>query len=500
MAAVLNILRENKARIYFLLFSALFCVVVWYGTKTMNYYLFALPLIVIFGYFSLVDFKWLWYLMIAFMPLSITDVEFFGKFGGVTFPTDFLAILLLGLLIFKMASERGWQIPFNGHPIPIIIGLQILWMIFAAVPSSMPVVSWKAIAAFLWMIGGFFILPVIFFRESKTMFRFFQLIIVAFSIAFMYIMMLYISSGRNPFGLRFNPSPFFVDHTVFGAFTATWVPILVLLSFAGEFTVRERWLARFGLLMFVMGLFFSYSRGAWASCVAALGMLGVVLLGKWARRLLLPAMMLALLIGTFAWYANQNTSSTRNRSVSRKNFTEHIGSMTNFRTDDSNRERINRWYCAWQMFLDRPGFGYGPGTYGFKYGDFQKSTSRTEVSTNRGDNGTAHNEWLLSLSETGLPGPILLTLLFIVPFYRGIKGYSTASKRNTRLLYLACAFGLLTYDIHAFVNNFLDQDKVGGTYFCLLAIITSLDIYYLPKEKGTPQESIKWKRAVVTEG
>jgi putative inorganic carbon (hco3(-)) transporter len=491
MAAVLKMLSDNRSKIYFFVCTVLFCLVVWYATKTMNYFLFGLPLVVIFAYFSMVNYKWLWYLMIALMPLSITDVEFFGKFGGVTFPTDFLAIILLGLLLFKMLSERGWRIPFNGHPIPILIGLQVLWMMFAAVPSSMPIVSWKAIAAYLWMVGGFYILPVIFFKDSKAIFRFFQLIIVSFSIAFVMIMMLYLSTGRNPFGLRFNPGPFFVDHTVFGAFTAMWVPILVLLSFGGEFTIRERWLARLGLVMFILALFFSYSRGAWASCVAALGMLVVVLQGKWARRLLLPAMMLGLLVGTFVWYSNQGNSPTRNKAVSRKNFSEHIASVTNFRTDDSNRERINRWYCAWEMFLDKPAFGYGPGTYGFQYGNFQKSTSRTEVSTNRGDNGTAHNEWLLSLSESGLPGPIILTFLFIVPFYRAIKGYSTASKRNTRLLYLACAFGLLTYDIHAFVNNFLDQDKVGGTYYCLLAIITALDIYYLPREKGLEQESIR---------
>ncbi len=496
MATVLNNLPDRKTKIYFVIFVAIFCIVVWYATKTMNYFLFGLPLVVIFGYFSMVNYKWLWYTTIALMPLSITDVEFFGKFGGVTFPTDFLAIILLGLLIFKMASERSWTTYFQKHPIPILIGLQVLWMIFAAIPSSFPVVSWKAIAAYLWLLGGFYVLPLIFFRESKSIFRFFQLIVISFTIAFGMIMMLYLGSGRPLFGLRFNPGPFFVDHTVFGAFTATWVPILVLLSFAGEFTDRERWLARMGLLMFVAALFFSYSRGAWASCVASLGMLGVVLIGKWARRLLLPAMMLGLLIFAFSWYANQNTSSSRNKAVSRKNFQEHIASVTNFRTDDSNRERINRWFCAWQMFLDRPVFGYGPGTYVFNYGNFQKASLRTEVSTNRGDNGTAHNEWLLSLSETGLPGPILLTCLFIVSFYRGLRGFNLASKRNTRLLYLACTFGMLTYDIHAFVNNFLDQDKVGGTYLALMAIITVLDTHYLPKEKGLPQESVKPVRAL----
>jgi hypothetical protein len=55
--------------------------------------------------------------------------------------------------------------------------------------------------------------------------------------------------------------------------------------------------------------------------------------------------------------------------------------------------------------------------------------------------------------------------------------------------------GLLTYDIHAFVNNFMDQDKVGGTFLVLMALITALDLYFLPKEEGLPQESIRMVRA-----
>lgn len=492
MAAVVQFFRDQKARVYFILFASLFMFVVYYATKTYNFFLFGLPLVVIFAYFSLNNYKWLWYLTAFLMPLSITDPEFFGSVAGVTFPTDFLAILILGLWVVKIASEPGVLRDVAGHPIPVVIGLQFLWLIFATVPSSMPIVSWKYVAASLWMIACFYLMPLLLFREQATVFRFFQLIVVAFTLAFGTIMMLFLGTGRNPFGLRFNPGPFFVDHTVFGAFTAMWVPILVLLSFAGDFKSRERWLSRLGLVVFLMALFFSYSRGAWASCLAALIMLGVVMLGKFARRFLLPVIMIGMLVGTFVWYANQGTSSgVRNRAVSRKNFTEHVASITNFRTDDSNRERINRWFCAWQMFQERPMFGFGPGTYSFQYGNFQKASVRTMVSTNRGDNGTAHNEWLLALSENGWPGPIFLTLFFMVPFFRGLRGYNLASKRNTRLLYLACTFGLVTYIIHAFVNNFLDQDKVGGTFLALMAVITVLDVYYLPKEKGLPQERLR---------
>ena len=77
MAAIIDILRNNKEKVYFIVFSLLFAVVVYWGTKTVNYFMFALPLVVIFGYFSLVDYKRLWYLTVFLMPLSITDSEFF---------------------------------------------------------------------------------------------------------------------------------------------------------------------------------------------------------------------------------------------------------------------------------------------------------------------------------------------------------------------------------------------------------------------------------------
>ena len=136
------------------------------------------------------------------------------------------------------------------------------------------------------------------------------------------------------------------------------------------------------------------------------------------------------------------------------------------------------------MFKAHPVAGYGPGTYAFVYGDYQKAFVRTPVSTNRGDNGTAHNEFLLAMSEGGLPAGLIMVLIFAVPIYSGMRGYKLAQGRHLRLLYLAVTFGIITYAIHSFVNNFLDQDKVGGTYLVLLAMLVAMDIYLLPKEKA----------------
>ena len=55
MAALVQLMKEHRARIYFFVFTAMFMLVVWYATKTFNMFLFGLPLVVIFTYFSLVN-------------------------------------------------------------------------------------------------------------------------------------------------------------------------------------------------------------------------------------------------------------------------------------------------------------------------------------------------------------------------------------------------------------------------------------------------------------
>ncbi len=179
----------------------------------------------------------------------------------------------------------------------------------------------------------------------------------------------------------------------------------------------------------------------------------------------------------FVSYSSQQKGSAATASISRKNLSEHVGSITNFQTDYSNAERINRWKCAWEMFLDRPFTGYGPGTYTRVYAEYQKYKYTTPVSTNHGDNGSAHNEILLNLSEAGLFGGITTLLMFVVPIWFGLRGAHRSKARNVRLLYLGSTFGIVVYFIHSFVNNFLDQDKVGGVFLLMMAVITALDIY-----------------------
>ena len=170
-------------------------------------------------------------------------------------------------------------------------------------------------------------------------------------------------------------------------------------------------------------------------------------------------------------------SLEHNSKQSSADFKTHISSMANITSDASNLERINRWSCAIRMFEDKPVFGFGPGTYMFKYGPYQLNENRTIISTNSADGGNAHSEYLGPLSESGVLG--LLTFLLIVGtvIYTAVHTYMRVNDKRLKSFVLAALVGLVTYYIHGFLNNFLDTDKLSVPFWGFTAMIVAIDIY-----------------------
>jgi len=227
------------------------------------------------------------------------------------------------------------------------------------------------------------------------------------------------------------------------------------------------------LLLFLTGLLFSYSRAAWLSVIGAfIFYLFLKLSPKLKIVSIFSLISIFLLVyvnyEVFHFFEkNQTTSSTELES--------HIKSATNISNDISNLERINRWKAALRMFAERPIFGFGPGTYMFCYAPYQMSYDRTPISTNSGDLGNAHSEYLGNLSEMGLPGMLLFVAIGIVVFIRGIKLMSKVKSEYDCVWIESALVGLSTYFIHAFVNNFLDLDKLAFGFWGLIAVIAFYD-------------------------
>ena len=154
-------------------------------------------------------------------------------------------------------------------------------------------------------------------------------------------------------------------------------------------------------------------------------------------------------------------SLENNEAESSGKFSEHIESMANISSDASNMERINRWKCAIRMFKEKPIVGWGPGTYKFQYAPFQFSYDRTQISTNFGEIGNAHSEYLSALSETGIIGMLSFMLIVFMAFRTGYRVYHQSKSKEIKQFSLYLTLGLSTYFIHGVLNNFLDTDKAS---------------------------------------
>jgi O-antigen ligase len=185
----------------------------------------------------------------------------------------------------------------------------------------------------------------------------------------------------------------------------------------------------------------------------------------------------ATIIGVFFIFQNQILDKLeKNKQDSSANFVEHIQSISNISSDASNLERINRWQAALRLSDERPLFGWGPGTYQFVYAPYQLSKEKTIISTNLGDLGNAHSEYLGPLAEMGIPGLFIVVILFSSIIYYGLRVYKYGDK-ETKFLSLMALLGLITYFSHGVLNNFLDTDKLSVPFWGFVAIIVSLDAY-----------------------
>jgi O-antigen ligase len=269
-------------------------------------------------------------------------------------------------------------------------------------------------------------------------------------------------------------NPFFRDHTSYGA-------ILAMLFFAlGGIVLNKKRDLLYQMLIWgswiiiAIALVLSYTRAAWISVILSFGVLILVLL-----KIKLRYIMLLAILGIM-YLTGQRTmiihKMERNRQVSSATLSEHVKSISNITTDESNLERLNRWNAAFRMFRERPVFGWGPGTYMFKYAPFQRAADKTSISTDFGDMGNAHSEYIGPLVESGVLGSLSFIMICILTLITGFSVYFRLEEKRLKQLVLFLLLGYITYVVHGTLNNFLDTDKASALFWGFTAVFVSLDI------------------------
>jgi len=258
---------------------------------------------------------------------------------------------------------------------------------------------------------------------------------------------------------------------------------LAALQFATEKTVRLKALSLLAAGLIFVALLLTLSRGNLLAAVLAFTLAGC--LGLLEKRQILGAMMgAALLVGVF-----QPGVTARMATLERLNalFSE---SRSQEAPDSSAIRRYVENVAAWQVFVDHPLLGVGPGHFSPYYSN---SYGNRLGLVEQIKNYRGHNLYLETLAETGVVG-FGCFLAILAAIAHGLwKERSRWVQCNRQLALLPSAFlvSLAAYAVSAIFDHLSYQ-----RYFWLLLALASaaIRILHLKSEEGRSCDSVLRRR------
>lgn len=416
---------------------------------------------------------WAMWFIVAATPVSVNLTDLTGG-TGLSLPTEPMLVLVTALVLLKMLIFGEYDKRLIRHPISIAIYVYMSWMLFTVITSQMPVVSLKQWITRLWFIVPYyFVLGHLFLKNPKNAVRFLWLFLVPLIITCLYTIFIHSQYGFTKKTSTWVMFPLFKEHTSYGAVLAMFYPAALYLTFRKS-SWGFRAVAAVLLVILTAATILSYTRAAWLSLVGA-GAVYMVYVLRMSKTTVWSLAFLVLLVAGLN-FSYISSKFERNTTDSSDDFNEHVSSVTNVSTDASNLERINRWSCAVRMFMDQPWVGHGPGTYMFLYAPYQRPSEKTIISTNGGNRGNAHSEYLSALCESGALGLLTFLGLLMTVIVVAVNSYQRIEQDWIRGLLRVAFLGLITYYLHGFLNNFLDMDKASAPFWGFTALLATISI------------------------
>ena len=433
------------------------------------------------------------YLLIFRIDLLIYFMAFFTPFSiefdnlkyniGLSVPAEVIMILLTLLFFIRLFYDVRLERKIVFHPISIVIYFYLFWMLITSITSEMPLVSFKFLASKIWFITAcYFCIIQLIKNDFKKIITFINCYAFSLCVVIIITTIKFALSGFSAHGMHWVMNPFYNDHTAYGAAIAFFIPLAMALfaTDGNTFWKKIYYLSILAILM--MGLYFSYCRAAWLSIIFAFSILAVI---KMRIKLSWLIVGLVLFLSTLYYFSDDILYAMgKNTQDSSGNFTEQLQSISNIKTDASNVERLNRWVAAFGMIEDRPVVGWGPGTYQFVYAGYQKGKYKTIITTNFGDGGNAHSEYIGPCAEMGFPGSMMVIILMITVIYTGIRAYIRTSDKTLKMFSIFSVIALITYYVHGIMNNFLDTDKLSLPFWSAIAVIVVVDLLGKVEQKS----------------
>lgn len=460
-------------------------IILCISSSVLMYSLFPMliPIVILGAYLAIVDFRFIYFLLIFFLSLS-KEFELPGGFG-LDLPNEPIMIAITAiyfLLLLVKQPDRSYYIPLR-NPISLALLLHLAWIAICIVSSENPVVSLKFFLAKIWYIIPFYFVSCLLLQTKQNIKRLMHFMFVGVVIACTLVMSKHISLGLSFDTIEKAVQPMFRNHVNYACLLVVSIPYLWILT---RWNWQELWKRNALIIINILilaGIYFSYTRAAILSVFIAIASYIVLKL-----RLTTISFVFAILGGLIGlgYMIQENTyldyAPNFENTVSHRNF-DNLIDATAKGEDISTMERVYRWVAGVHMIAERPIFGYGPNNFYPYYKNQTVSSFETYVSENPEKSGI-HCYYLMVPVEQGIPGLIIFLLLCFVILYQGERVYHACKDPFYKSLCGAAYVSIIVILSLLLVNDLLEADKVGSFFFMGAAFICIARRYTLnPQEQ-----------------
>jgi O-antigen ligase len=366
-----------------------------------------------------------------------------------------ILLLIFSWLIFAITRQKNViALPFSASQIPLWIFVALAGSsIFYAFSFSVALVEWIK-----WLtILAIAIFTTTLIRISHLEWVILLLVAAAFANAIVGIYTFLGGSGAlhllindrffRAFGTFGQPNPF-------GGFMGLVAPFaLAMTLFYVRQTLRYRrwqyapWFVTYASIFVVLclGLFTSWSRGAWLGFIFALVVMAFALPRKIQYSITIAILLIAIMAGLWVFNLIPTSIASRIQSSTQEFFAfEDMRGIDITSANYAVAERLAHWQAALNMAQAHP-FGVGIGNYEVAYPQYRLLNWKFAL-------GHAHNFYLNILAEMGIIGLLSYLMLIFSLVYLAWKNRQSPDPL-TRLISIACLGALAYLIFHSLLDN-----------------------------------------------
>lgn len=260
----------------------------------------------------------------------------------------------------------------------------------------------------------------------------------------------------------------FGDHQLFGSFLMILLPIVGIMA-VSEKNPNRQLVAQIATVMAATCLLLSQARSAWIGAAAGMLLLGIVAsVMAWKDKssrhnrhlVVLPALLLVIAVGFFLLIFPQ-TSALVGRATT----------LQSASAVDTWKIRQHTWAGVDKMIRERPLTGFGLGLYPYYQKEYTHDgmpLARMGGAPSLGEQ--AHNTYLQTAAELGLPGLLLMVATLAVFLVTGFRRIGQLEPGTRRSLLMGSLAATVAFAVDAFASPSWQCGQISMFFWLTMGI------------------------------